>query len=358
MKKISIIRPCVKYLAELLLLLLLHSSAAYSSTMLSADYAVELEVFSTIGDERQSANYSLWDTIGQSSPVRAASSAQYANSGGFWPTIIVASTIPADQHVLMVNKSGSGSGTISATGLSCSGTSCSGTYGASASVTLTATADTGSAFAGWSGSGCSGTGTCQITMNDNVTVIATFIQKVSCMSPLSTVTKSFACKGGPGSVQVTAKTKDCAWTAESNSDWIKIKSGSSGKGKKGSVVYTVSANTTTTSREGTLMVGGQTFTVKQSGAPCKYSIAPINKQFSNTDGTGSFDVTTADGCTWTATVDSKAGSWITIFSGSSGSGSGTVSYTVSGNLTKKARTGKINFIGGTTKKTFAVKQAR
>src|SRR6185437_11654115 len=49
------------------------------------------------------------------------------------------------------------------------------------SVTLTASADPGSTFAGWSGAGCSGTLTCQVSMDNDSAVVATFNQ-----APLTT----------------------------------------------------------------------------------------------------------------------------------------------------------------------------
>lgn len=76
------------------------------------------------------------------------------------------------QYTLNVNKAGSGSGTVSGTGIACGG-DCSETYNAGTQVTLTATAASGSTFAGWSGA-CSGTGSCALTMNSSKTVTATF----------------------------------------------------------------------------------------------------------------------------------------------------------------------------------------
>ena len=62
---------------------------------------------------------------------------------------------------------------------------------------------------------------------------------------------------------VTAGT-GCAWTAVSNATFITITSGSSGSGN-GSVGYSVAANTGSTSRNGTMTIAGQTFTVTQAG---------------------------------------------------------------------------------------------
>jgi len=78
------------------------------------------------------------------------------------------------QYTLTVTKSGTGSGTVSATGLSCGGSTCTGSYSQGTSVTLSASASSGSTFAGWSGGGCSGTGTCTATMNVATTITATF----------------------------------------------------------------------------------------------------------------------------------------------------------------------------------------
>jgi Divergent InlB B-repeat domain len=76
---------------------------------------------------------------------------------------------------LIVSLAGSGIGTLTdGTGaISCVPT-CSHTYPIGQTVTLTATPAAGSGFAGWSGGGCSGTTTCQVTMNADTAVSATF----------------------------------------------------------------------------------------------------------------------------------------------------------------------------------------
>ena len=61
---------------------------------------------------------------------------------------------------------------------------------------------------------------------------------------------------------------------------------------------------------------------------CTYTISPTSKSFKNTAGTGSITVTAPSGCGWTGT---ELLEWVNITSGTSGTGSGTISYQVSGN---------------------------
>jgi hypothetical protein len=64
-----------------------------------------------------------------------------------------------------------------------------------------------------------------------------------------------------------------------------------------------------------------------ASSACTYSISPTNQTFTSSGGTGTINVTTQASCSWAA----AGGSWITITSGSYGTGSGTVRYSVSAN---------------------------
>lgn len=75
-------------------------------------------------------------------------------------------------YSLTVERSGSGSGTVTGGGLSC-GTSCSGSYRRATMATLHAEPGPGSVFTGWSGA-CSGQGPCTVTMDAGKTVRASF----------------------------------------------------------------------------------------------------------------------------------------------------------------------------------------
>ena len=85
-------------------------------------------------------------------------------------------------------------------------------------------------------------------------------------------------------------------------------------------------------------------------AACTYSIAPATQAFTASAASGSVAVTAASGCTWAAISNA---SWITITSGISGSGSGTVGYSVAANTNTSSRTGTLTIAG----QTFTVTQA-
>lgn len=88
---------------------------------------------------------------------------------------------------------------------------------------------------------------------------------------------------------------------------------------------------------------------KIDGSNCSFSINPTVVNAPNGSSMGSVAMTAAQGCGWTATSNDN---WISITAGTTGSGNGTVNYTVAAN-TGAARTGSV-IIGG---QTFTVNQA-
>jgi hypothetical protein len=81
----------------------------------------------------------------------------------------------APQRTLTVNKSGTGVGSVTASGISC-GADCSQSYFDGAGVTLTATPLNGSTFTGWTGA-CAAAGTnptCNLTMSTDLSSVAGF----------------------------------------------------------------------------------------------------------------------------------------------------------------------------------------
>jgi len=152
---------------------------------------------------------------------------------------------------------------------------------------------------------------------------------------LTPASANFAGVGGTATVAVTFPA-GCMWTATSNAPWIQITSGSSGTGN-GTVLYSVEEYTGSTPRSGTMTIAGQSFTVNQSNVACSFSIMPGSASFSASGGSSNVSVTALDGCRWTAMSNVP---WITITSGSGGSGNGTVAYSVAPN-TSNARVGTI-----------------
>ena len=84
-------------------------------------------------------------------------------------------------------------------------------------------------------------------------------------------------------------------------------------------------------------------------ALCTYALSATSASFAEAGGSGSVNVTSVAGCPWTATSNA---SWITINSGTPGSGNGTLNFTVAAN-TGLARTGTITVAG----QTFTVNQS-
>jgi subtilase family serine protease len=153
----------------------------------------------------------------------------------------------------------------------------------------------------------------------------------SCIPSLSSSSQSFPREGGAGTVDVTASV-GCGWSVASNDSWITISSGSTGSGN-GPVDYSVAANMGP-ARVGTMTIAGQTFTVPQSSG-CVFMLSSTSQNFIAAGGMNSVNVTAATGCAWTA-VSNDA--FITVNSGTPGSGNGTVNYSVATN-TGPARMG-------------------
>ena len=168
--------------------------------------------------------------------------------------------------------------------------------------------------------------TTTVTISDNDT----------CSYQLSATSRNSPAAGESVTVNVTAPV-GCAWTAASNSGFVAVTDGATGSGN-GSVTFSVAANNSTAPRAGTLTVAGQTFNVAQAGVVCSYSVSPEGlPEFTAEGGAGSFQMIAPQGCAWNA---SSLAPWITITSGASGTGNGTVAFTVAPNP-GPARSGQV-----------------
>jgi cyclophilin family peptidyl-prolyl cis-trans isomerase len=168
-----------------------------------------------------------------------------------------------------------------------------------------------------------------------------------CSLLLGTTATNHTAAAVVGSFPVTVSF-GCPWVATTTDTWIHTTSSSSGNG---AVNYFVEANLDFAPRAGTITVEGQTFTVMQDGAMCSYSIAPMEIAVGAGGTNASVDVAAAGtNCEWTALSND---SWITILSGTNGTGSGTVDYSVASNPATSNRVGTVIIAG----RTFTVTQA-
>jgi Putative binding domain, N-terminal/Viral BACON domain len=170
----------------------------------------------------------------------------------------------------------------------------------------------------------------------------------ACTYAIAPTAQNVPSTASTGTVNVTT-TAACAWTALSNAVWLTVTSGAAGTGN-GVVGFSVAANTGA-ARTGMLTIATQTFSVTQAAGapPCSYSISPTSQNVDANANTSTVAVTTTTGCAWTA---ASGAPWLTVTSGASGTGSGSVGVSIAAN-TGAARSGTVTIAG----ETFTVNQA-
>ncbi len=211
------------------------------------------------------------------------------------------------------------------------GSTCNASFASGTSVTLTATPATGSIFGGWSGA-CIGTESCTVDMTAARNVTATFT-----LIPAPACTLS----ADPSAITVGSSatlTASCDPAATSYT-WT----GGTCAGTTGTTCTATPTTTTTytvagSNAGGTSAAASATVTVN----PCTYTLDASSASVSASASTGNVSVTSS--CAWTATSNA---SWISITSGASGSGDGTVDYAVAANTGTSARTGTLTIAGNT-----------
>jgi uncharacterized protein (TIGR03437 family) len=178
-------------------------------------------------------------------------------------------------------------------------------------------------------------------MLDNVRVLGTS-SGPACSYTVSPTVQSLSSDGGSSTINVVVAA-GCVWTATTNVSWITINSGASGVGV-GTVTFLVAPNSTGSPRAGSITIAGQNVAVMQTTIPgaCIYNVSPWGVSVP-ADGTtsGWIAVSTTSNCGWSATTNVN---WITITSGASGAGNGSVSFTVAPNP-GPARSAAINAAG-------------
>ncbi|HJQ25258.1 MAG TPA: SBBP repeat-containing protein [Blastocatellia bacterium] len=179
-----------------------------------------------------------------------------------------------------------------------------------------------------------------------------FVTKIafSCSPSLAAAGAVFTARGGSGSVKVRAAA-GCEWQAASNANWLILVSAPLGVGD-GSANFEVRENPHGAFRSGTLTVGGQTFTVNQTGTEgegCQVAFSPSFTVYPASGGFGGVSVNAEADCVWTAQTSA---SWITITSAANGVGNGQITYTVMANPNSTSRKATIR-VGN---QTMSVKQ--
>jgi hypothetical protein len=182
------------------------------------------------------------------------------------------------------------------------------------------------------------------------------VRAKDCSFTLSVTSQNVPAEGGTFSTTATSPVA-CSWTASASVPWITL--GATSGNSPATIAWTAAANPTITTRTGTIRVswtGGFTdLTVTQGGGTCSFVLSPQSGNFPAAGGTASFTVTPSDaGCQWTAASDS---SWLTISSGQSGTGPGTVAYAASAYAGPTGpRVGTITVTGGGGFRGFPVQQ--
>ena len=136
---------------------------------------------------------------------------------------------------------------------------------------------------------------------------------------------------GTDSVAATLSGSNCApfAVAYSDSTWLKIATNATLLLANGSMPFSFTANNGLP-RTGSIVIGGNATTVTQAGPSCYFTLSAASALSPAGGGTGSFTVTaTPSTCAWTATSSNT--SQLSVTSGASGTGNGTVNYTVAPN---------------------------
>ncbi len=163
-------------------------------------------------------------------------------------------------------------------------------------------------------------------------------------------------EGGPGTISVNTLA-GCSWNGVADVPWITITGTPSGTGD-GAIRLSAASNGGPL-RVGTVKIADQFATINQLASgpspnpnpspspappPCTYAITPNSHAVGPGGGVGpTVSVSARSGCAWTAASNDP---WITVTSGLSGNGNGSVGFTVASNPSN-ARNGSLTIAGQT-----------
>ncbi|HMF58118.1 MAG TPA: DNA/RNA non-specific endonuclease [Pyrinomonadaceae bacterium] len=182
-----------------------------------------------------------------------------------------------------------------------------------------------------------------LSANAVVNFVATLVGQQPCTYSVTPTSANYGMAGGSGNLVLTTQ-NGCAWTAQvGDPTWLKL-GDVSGQGNA-NIAFSVSPNNTNSQRSTTVNIQGQIVTITQDAGPytCTFTLDKTSANFSSDGGTGTVNVTTLNGCAWTAVSNDN---WITISAGAAGDGNGAVNFSVAANG-DTARAGTITIAGQT-----------
>ncbi len=153
---------------------------------------------------------------------------------------------------------------------------------------------------------------------------------------------AFPITGGSGSYNVTTGTSACGWSATSNATWLTVTNGT-GRTGSGLFDYVVAANPDPIPRSATVTMNHLIVPITQA-ANCQFTVDPGSTATAPTLGVTRTATISANGsgCGWTIGADVA---WITISGATTGTGSGTRSYTIAPNMAAATRVGHLLVAG-------------
>jgi hypothetical protein len=166
-----------------------------------------------------------------------------------------------------------------------------------------------------------------------------------CYYQLSSTTIETGTEGDTGTLSLTAQHPGCGWRVKSNASWITATAGNSafqwnnysgavGSGN-GTINYTIAPNPSGGPRTGTITIGTMAVTVTQTATPCTFTASPGGFDFGTSASGGTVNLTASrSDCDWTASSNT---SWMAVTGGASGSGNGTITFSVGQNTTTSGR---------------------
>ena len=172
--------------------------------------------------------------------------------------------------------------------------------------------------------------------------IVTVNQAGTCSYTLSPSIFNFQPGNGSSSIVVTASSASCQWTPTSNAAWVKIINPGQRTGT-GTINFTTDPNPGA-ARTAKITVGNKTATINQSAnSNCTFTISPGSSQVGASGSEVNVNVTASNFCAWTASSQSP---FISVTSGNTGAGNGTVKLKVLANA-GASRSGTVTIAGKT-----------